>query len=328
MISEPAKLPKEMSRALKKRRFLTIVLSLLALGGVIAGTVVSLNQDSGPVYSSVEVKNQTLEVSVAANGQLVDEISYGLAAGIDPQVVATATGSLIQGASLQSAPGFIVTEVLVRPGEKVTKDQELIVLENPLGQSQSLLSPTDGIIRDLRAVVGASASGQLVTLGTGRLLSIVQVSEYDIASISNDQQAVINIDALGQEFSATVFQIGQQADSSTGVKRYSVLLELANLPETARLGMSTNAKIITQSISNTLSIPANAIANIDGKNVVAVIDDEQNITATEVQIGVVGDTLVQITSGLTAGQKVVVGQIGEIPEVNQDFGPPPGVRSN
>jgi len=317
-----------MRTALKKSKFWPIFLSLLVVIGISAGAFVALTQDSGPVYSSVEVKNQTLELSVAANGQLVDEISYGLAAGLEPQVIATAAGGPSQGVVVSSLPGYTVKKILVQPGDKVEKNQNLIRVENPIGQIEILKSPADGTIRELKAVEGSNASGQLISVGTGRLLSAVQVSEYDIASLTIDQPAVINIDALGNEFSATVIQIGQLADSSTGVKRYSVLLEIPNLSETARLGMSTNAKIITVSLAGVLSIPANAIANLDGKNVVAIIDSEGNIQPAEIQIGVVGDSLVEIKSGLVAGQLVVVGQIGDIPEVNQDFGPPPGVRQN
>jgi multidrug efflux pump subunit AcrA (membrane-fusion protein) len=315
-----------MGTEMKKRKWWPLVLALLVVGAIVGGVLYALGSDSGPNYSTTEVKNQTLEVSVAANGQLVDEVSYGLAAGLDPQPTAIAANAFAQPVILQSLPGYTVKKVLVAVGEQVVKNQRLIRLENPLGEIEVLKAPKDGTVRELRAVEGSNASGQLLSIGTGRLLSIVQVSEYDIADISLGQIARVNIDALGVEFDATVTQIGQLADSSSGVKRYSVLLELSDLPPTARLGMSTNAKIITLTKQNVLAIPANAIANLEGKNVVAVIDSLGEVTAIEVQIGTVGDTLVEITSGLAEGQLVIVGQIGQIPEVNQNFGPPQGVR--
>jgi multidrug efflux pump subunit AcrA (membrane-fusion protein) len=311
---------------MKKRKWWPIVLALLVTAAVAAGVLFALNSDSGPNYSTTEVSSQTIEVSVAANGQLVDEVSYGLAAGLEPQPISIAANAFAQPVILQSLPGYTVKKVLVAIGDRVSKNQRLIRLENPLGEIEILKAPRDGTVRELRAVEGSTASGQLISIGTGRLLSIVQVSEYDIADISIGQAARVNIDALGQEFDAVVTQIGQLADSSTGVKRYSVLLELSELTETARLGMSTNAKIITLTKENVLAIPANAIANLEGKNVVAVLRGDE-VIALEVQIGTVGDTLVEIVSGLSGGEMVIVGQIGQIPEVNQNFGPPAGVRS-
>ena len=313
---------------MKKRKVWPIwvaVIGVIAIGG---SSFVLLSQDTSPEYSTVKASKQTVEVSVAANGQLVDEVTFGLAAGVDPIVTQTALADMSLQQPVQGIAGYTVTKVLVEAGEPVKKNQRLVRLENPLGQESFLRAPSKGIVRSLKAVKDSPATGELVSLGTGKLLSVVRVSEYDIAELTIGQEARVNIDALGGEFSATVLQIGQKADGTTGVQRYLVLLEIADLPETARLGMSTNAKIIIQSLPNTLSVPANAIVNLDGKNVVAVIGSEGDVLPTEVTVGVVGDTLVEIASGLNENDEVVVGQIGNIPEVNSQFGPPPGVRSN
>jgi multidrug efflux pump subunit AcrA (membrane-fusion protein) len=312
---------------LKKRKFWPIAISLAVVGTLGALTFFALTSDSDPSYSSVEVKRATLEVSVAANGQLVDELTYGLATGVDPVVTSSALAEGVLPQPVVSAPGYTVKKILVKSGETVTKKQRLIRVENPFGEIEFIKAPSAGIIRTLKAVEGTSASGELITLGVGRLLSLVRVSEYDVADLSIGQSARVNIDALAQEFDAQVIQIGQLADASTGVKRYAVLLEIQQLPANARLGMSTNAKIITESIANALTVPANAILFIDGKNVAVLIDSEQQVTPVEIQIGVVGDTLVEVLSGLSESDQVVVGKLGDIPEVSASFGPPPGVRS-
>lgn len=313
---------------MKKRRVWPIwagIIAVLAIGGVSFGL---LYEAPAPEYSTVKVERQTLEVSVAANGQLADELTYSLAAGVDPIVSQTAIAISALPTPIQALPGYTIDKVFVSRGDVVEKDQRLIRLETPTGQTEIVRAPADGTIRTLKAIEGLPATGELLTLGSGRLLAVVRVSEYDVADLSVSQLAEVNIDALGKVFDAKVVEIGQQADGSTGVQRYAVLLELENLTQTARLGMSANAKIIIQALAATLSIPANAIANLDGKNVVARITSEGVVEPIEISIGTVGDTLVEVVSGLSENDEVVVGKIGEIPEVSSQFGPPPGVRQN
>jgi multidrug efflux pump subunit AcrA (membrane-fusion protein) len=54
---------------------------------------------------------------------------------------------------------------------------------------------------------------------------------------------------------------------------------------------------------------------------------EQTVTTVEVKLGIRGDSLVEITSGLQAGDLVIIGIAGDVPSPVQ-FGPPPGAGNN
>jgi multidrug efflux pump subunit AcrA (membrane-fusion protein) len=62
---------------------------------------------------------------------------------------------------------------------------------------------------------------------------------------------------------------------------------------------------------------------------ILIVDSEgkQSVEIVEVKLGLAGDSLVEITSGLEAGDQVITGVTGTIP-APVNFGPPPGARNS
>jgi macrolide-specific efflux system membrane fusion protein len=63
--------------------------------------------------------------------------------------------------------------------------------------------------------------------------------------------------------------------------------------------------ITVASAENALSVPAAAVQTVGSTNVVTVQENGQNVTR-QVQVGLRGESTVQITSGLTEGENVVL----------------------
>ena len=61
----------------------------------------------------------------------------------------------------------------------------------------------------------------------------------------------------------------------------------------------------TGTASNVLTVPSSAVTSAGGAHSVTVVADGKQ-TRTTVEIGLEGDQLTEITSGLTAGQTVVL----------------------
>jgi multidrug efflux pump subunit AcrA (membrane-fusion protein) len=56
-------------------------------------------------------------------------------------------------------------------------------------------------------------------------------------------------------------------------------------------------------------------------------EGKQTVSLVKVELGLSGDSLVEVTDGLNAGDLVITGVSGSIPSpVN--FGPPPGARNS
>ncbi len=166
-------------------------------------------------------------------------------------------------------------------------------------------------------VVGGEVKQGDIILSVGDLSGITttaQVSELDINQIKSGQKVTVTGDALpGIVFNGNVKSISDQAqggDSSGGSVTFPVIVEVPKVsPDQAKLikvGMSTK---ITITIENppVIMLPLNAIVEKDGQTFVTVIDKKTGKTQ-EVRVTTGQTTLgkVAITSGLSAGQEVVI----------------------
>ena len=143
------------------------------------------------------------------------------------------------------------------------------------------------------------------------------------------QRATIELDAINAVFEGKVVRIGQVAQSVSGIKQYEVLVDVTEIPEGARFGMSATAEIEVEKKSDVLAIPMSAlIGDVPEVEILIVdADGKQTVQTVEVKLGLAGDSLVEILSGVAVGDQVITGITGTIP-APVNFGPPPGARNS
>lgn len=158
---------------------------------------------------------------------------------------------------------------------------------------------------------GSSSSGSssaFVTLGDMTHMDVTDdVSESDVAKISDGQQATVTLNALpNQTFGAKVVAISPTSTVVSNVVEYAVTLEFTStLPASVRSGQTASIDIVTGEAANALYLPSSAITTVGGANVVTVVDKSGTRHAVDVTTGLVGDTDTQILSGLTQGESVM-----------------------
>jgi multidrug efflux pump subunit AcrA (membrane-fusion protein) len=168
-----------------------------------------------------------------------------------------------------------------------------------------------------------------LTVGSAQPIVSVFVSEYDADLVTLGQKATIELDAINAVFEGEVVRIGQVAQSVSGIKQYEVLVDVTAIPEGARFGMSATAVIEVQKKSDVLAVPMSSLIGDVPEVEILIVDSEgkQSVEWVEVKLGLAGDSLVEITSGLEAGDQVITGVTGTIP-APVNFGPPPGARNS
>jgi RND family efflux transporter MFP subunit len=175
----------------------------------------------------------------------------------------------------------------------------------------TLAAPEAGIVTVVAIQAGADApSGAAITIAGGTLEVTTSVVESDVASISTGQAATITVAALaGATIDGTVTSIAPtgSAGSNGGVVSYAVEVALASPPDGLRAGMSADVTITTASATGVLAIPARALNGTAGAYRVRVLAADGTVTTRDVTVGLITSSLVEIKSGLQAGDVVITG---------------------
>lgn len=310
---------------MKKRRWpwilaLTLVVTVFASGVIVR----SLNQTTQ--YETFEVQATEVSKTVSANGQLAESQLLAYGPSKDP-VLISANGS--PAGSAQFGLSLKIETILVKVGDNVLAGDLLFSYIDQIDESVDVLALTAGIVRSVDTAQGLRTSASVLTIGSAAPIVAVFVSEYDADLLSLGQRTTIELDAISAVFEGTVIRIGQVAQSVSGIKQYEVLIEVSDVPQGARFGMSATTEIEVGRRANVLAIPMAAlIGDLPEVEILEIdADGNQTVELVRVELGLSGDSLVEVTGGLSAGDLVITGVSGSIPSpVN--FGPPAGARNS
>ncbi len=152
----------------------------------------------------------------------------------------------------------------------------------------------------------SSGSGFVQIVNTGTMTMTVAFSESDISKIKVGQPATVTLDALtGAQLGGRVTSISTLGTSSSSVVSYDATLTLDQHDSRVKPGMSASAAVITGQASG-VNLPTSAVTGTSGSvSHVNVLKNGRPVS-TAVVVGLVGDSRVQIVSGLRSGQQVVV----------------------
>ncbi len=309
---------------MRKKRW-PIVLVVLVVLATLGAVFIAPALTPKPEYETYKVESTEVVKTVSANGQLAETelLAYGPA--VEPILVA-ANGSV--GAVAQFGISLEVEEVFVDLGQEVSAGDVLYSYRDQLDREIEVEAISSGVVRSIDTSAGLRTSGAILTVGSDEPIVSVFVSEYDADLVSLGQLANVELDAINASFTGEVLRIGQVAQSVSGIKQYEVLLEVSELPAGARFGMSATAEIEVQQASGVLAVPLSSLVG-EGEPQVDVLtqdqDGNQSISRVEIELGLVGDSFAEVTSGLADGDLVVTGVSGSIP-APVNFGPPPGAR--
>ncbi|MEV6872695.1 HlyD family efflux transporter periplasmic adaptor subunit [Amycolatopsis sp. NPDC051128] len=152
----------------------------------------------------------------------------------------------------------------------------------------------------------SSGSGFITITNMTGLVVTTSVAEIDVSKVKTGQKATVTLNALPDKpVQATVSSINLTPTTSGNVVSYGAQLTLTSPPDGLRPGQSASVVITVAEAQNALSVPAAAVQTVGGTTLVTVQENGRNVTRP-VQIGLRGESTVQITSGLTEGENVVL----------------------
>lgn len=232
---------------------------------------------------------------------------------------------------IKSPVGGRIDEILVREGDFVKKGQVLVLVSSTeraalldaatqkgkgeveywkkVYNQTALISPIDGqvIVSSLNPGQTITTSDAVVVL-SDRLIVKADVDETDIGNVKLGQKAEISLDAYPDiRTPGKVDHIYYESTLVSNVNIYHVDIVPEQVPEVFRSGMSANVDINTREKENVLLLPLSAVRFRNGRSFVSVRGSSpDSVRKIPVTTGLKDDRSVEIVSGLSAGDVVVV----------------------
>jgi len=195
---------------------------------------------------------------------------------------------------------------------------QIRVAEEELRQSKARLakgfvtSPLDGVVALRDVNVGdlasdAAAGKPIFRIVDNRLLNLtVTVPSAESARVKVGQQLEFSVDSFpGKTFIGKVMYVNPELTAAD--RSLKVIAEVRNVPETLKGGLFAKGRIVTGKRTGVLQLPRQALAGVDltTKKASLFVVEGEAARLRQVGIGTVAGDLVEIVSGMKAGEKYV-----------------------
>ncbi|OLP15726.1 hypothetical protein BST81_24720 [Leptolyngbya sp. 'hensonii'] len=188
-------------------------------------------------------------------------------------------------------------------------------------QKSIIIAPTEGIVLDVQVKKGdvvKEAEDELLTLGDpDREIVKLGLSTLEARRVKRGQAA--NISVIGPdariyqgrvETIARIARAGSQQGSSGpgegGQNKVTAIVRLNRPSRQLIPGSTVSVEIILSERRNVVKLGLDAIQRQEGKSFVWVLDHQGKVQQRPVVLGLEGETEVEITRGLQAGEKVAI----------------------
>ena len=171
----------------------------------------------------------------------------------------------------------------------------------------TITAPIDGVVRRLDAKVGlylgiGDPIGRILQLD--RVKAVIGIPESDITAARTLEEIDITIQALDDR-KITGKRHFVSTSPETAARLYRLELEIDNPGHAILPGMFIRATIVKQSRDSALSIPFYSIISRNDEQFV-FIEKEGTVSKRNVKTGIMEKWMVEITDGLSDGERVVV----------------------
>jgi RND family efflux transporter MFP subunit len=231
------------------------------------------------------------------------EIEASNSAVSGDQSALTAAQNVLALAQAGSTPQTIAAQQAVVAQAQAAATNAQVALDHA-----SLVAPFGGTVQNLTAQVGqvVSPGVPMMTLINASGLKIeTYVSEKDVANIKPGDAAQVTLDAFGTgtAFPATVGTVDAAQTQVNGAAAYMVTLHFTDPNGQIKDGMTGNVHIIEAQHNDVIAVPSNLVIN-DNNTYFVLVQKGGAAQKVPVQIGLVGASTTEITSGLNVGDTI------------------------
>lgn len=273
----------------KKNKVLIILAIVLILIIVLIFTLVFKFKEKDNISVTekvVEVSNQTIISTLTASGEVE-------AANIEKISLNTSYYYLTM---------CVEKEELVKKGENILK----------YTNGKYLVAPYDCVIMGINVPEVkdiCTSSNYVYIASTDELNMNINISEEDIKKVSTNQEVeiVANYDET-KIYKGKIIKINDIGTASSGGTNFAAIASIEN-DGYLKLGMSATCTITLEKDENVVALPIEAIQYEDDKKFVYKLNENNETEKIYVETGKSDANYVEITSGLSLGNKVKYDEI-------------------
>jgi len=175
----------------------------------------------------------------------------------------------------------------------------------------AILADQDGIIATILPEGTYPSGVKLFDLyPQGQFEFTISVDELDVFSIALEQSAVVQFDGIPDKtFDASVIKISSIGQVANGFTNYAVTLSVTD-DGTLKSGLNGTVKITITQRAGVLILPVEAVQDDSNGSFVTLSDEQQ--TKVPVQVGISDGKNIEIVSGLSAGDTVIIRTAADI----------------
>jgi HlyD family secretion protein len=295
------------------------------------------NTDGCNSTSSATCQTDQQNLATAQQQQSKDQQSLSTAQTAVPTDTVRAQQSADQAAAKVASDRTALSSAVSGSGTTSTASQASAIAQDDAGLSQAqqavttaqtavseatLTAPTDGQVAQINLAVGSTTSSpssaasasstasttQFILLTPGSFQVTSTVSDSEISQVAVGQHAVVTAAGSTNGLPATVTSVGVIATVSSGVATFPVTVQITGGHPSLRDGMSAAVVVVINQVVGVLTVPTSAVHTNGTTSTVNVLKGGSP-SAVTVTVGSADSSRTQITSGLAAGDTVVIATV-------------------
>lgn len=230
---------------------------------------------------------------------------------------------------------FHISEKEWLAAEQKFKDQQQVIAQAQAGanaawleyqatQTAVVTSTADGVVTNLSVVANDSVTASsgstasipglastpskpILTVADFTVIGVsLSLGESDINKVKAGDKAIIEVDPIdGKTYNGVVTRVDQIGHNENGITKFDVFIEIQDRDEQLKAGMTADSEIITNKLSNVLSVSNSSIRPYEGGKAVQIVNKENQLEYVPVEVGIRGENRTQIVKGLSEGQEIV-----------------------
>ena len=258
--------------------------------------------DQGSLQTALGDLASTLTTAIAGLQSESDEEPSST-----PTTSAPSSGTPSAATGSSGAGGGMTVTAATLAKDQAAIDQakaDLVVAQQELRMA-TVTAPFAGEVVAVDATEGDSVSSGtevFVLVSRGTTTVLVDATSTQVQQLAVGQQVTATPAGSDHELTGTVTQISTVPDDAS---TYPVTITLKRKHLDIATGLDASLSVVTGTAEDVVTVPASAVTNG-----VVTVQDGDVVTRTRVTTGVVGATTVEVTDGLSAGDVVVLADLG------------------